>query len=247
MTTSSSRVTVTAYADAGGAPLAGLTPTWHYFKNLADGSARTPQPTIRDDGLGAYSFPHGLSEGEAFQGLIDFGATANPRYREISLRYEDTLDRTLSVTGTGGTWTYSNDPANVPRDAVRSLLGDTDSADPQPLTDAEVAWLLTESGDSTYRAAAAGARKLAGYYSRQADIRNGALSVSSSQRAKAFRTLALELDAQAFSAGAASVFVGGISISANEALDEDSDAVQPAFRIGQDDYIGHGSYEREES
>jgi hypothetical protein len=131
----------------------------------------------------------------------------------------------------------------VPRDAVRSLIGDTDSADPQPLTDAEVAWLLTENGDSAYRAAAAAARKLAGYYSRQADIRNGALSVSSSQRAKAFRLLALELDAQSFAAGGASVFVGGISISANTALDEDEDAVQPSFRIGQDDYPGTAAHD----
>lgn len=132
-------------------------------------------------------------------------------------------------------WTYSDSPATVARDAVRALIGDTSSTDPQPVSDAEVAWFLSEAGDNEYLAAALAADKLAGYYARQADFSMGNVSVSASQRSAAFKDLAKRLRARAASSGGAEVFVGGLTISGKESLGEDSDAVQPTFKIGQDD------------
>jgi hypothetical protein len=88
---SSTKITVWAFALSDGSPLAGLTPSWSIFENVADGSTRTPQPTFTDTGGGQYTFAHGLSADEAFAGVIDFGATANPRYQPVSARYEDFL------------------------------------------------------------------------------------------------------------------------------------------------------------
>lgn len=232
---SSSRIPLTAYALSTGAPLAGLTPTWAYFKNLADGTTRTPQPTIRDDGGGAYSFPHGLSEGEALHGLVDYGATANPRYERVTVRYEDTLDPRTTGSASVGSWTYTDSPSSVPRDAVRLLLGDTDPSKPLPLTDNAVAYALAQEGNDLNLAASRCAAQLSAHYSRQVDTSNGALSVSASQRAEAFRKLAATLRMKASRAGSTGVFAGGLTVSGKQALDEDTSAVQPQFRIGQDD------------
>lgn len=141
-------------------------------------------------------------------------------------------------------WTYTDSPSTVTRDAVRALVGDTDSTDPQPLSDNEVAFFLTEAGGNKYLAAALAAEKLAGYYARQADTDNGSLSVSASQRATAFQKTASRLRSRATSGGA-SMFVGGLSKSGKDALASDADAVQPQFKVGQDDlpYSDDPSYE----
>jgi hypothetical protein len=49
------------------------------------------------------------------------------------------------------TWTYSNPSAST-RDAVRFLIGDTDSTDPL-LSNEEIDYTLTEAGNSVYQAA----------------------------------------------------------------------------------------------
>lgn len=137
-------------------------------------------------------------------------------------------------------WTYTDAPATVPGDAVRVLLGDTDSADPQPVSDAEILWFLSECGSNAYLAAAMAAEKLAGYYARQADTSNGSLSVGASARSAAFGKLATRLRARAVQQGGAQVFVGGLTESGKDDLASDSDAVQPMFKRGQDDLPGTG-------
>jgi acyl-CoA reductase-like NAD-dependent aldehyde dehydrogenase len=137
-------------------------------------------------------------------------------------------------------WTYSDSPASGSgatsaqlRDAVRLAIGDTDSNDPQPVSDAEIAYFLTQTSSNVDAAALLAAEKLAAYYSRQADTSNGKLSVSASQRAAAFRKVAATLRQR--SGALAEMFVGGLTKSGKQALDSDTDATQPAFRIGMDD------------
>ena len=66
---SSTKIAIIAL-DSTGAPLGSLAPTWASFRDLADGAARTPQPTIAECGAGTglYSFAHGLSAGQAVDG-----------------------------------------------------------------------------------------------------------------------------------------------------------------------------------
>ena len=136
-------------------------------------------------------------------------------------------------------WTYSDDPANVPRDAVRLELGDVNASDPMPLTDAAIAFYLTEESDDVLRAAARAAEALAGYYGRQTDYSMGNLSQSASQRAASFRTLAATLRRKGLLSGSgAQVFAGGLVVADKATLAADSSATQPAFAIGQDDFPG---------
>lgn len=90
-------------------------------------------------------------------------------------------------------WTYSGDPATSDRDKVRFLIGDTDSTD-QLLQDAEIAYVITEAGGSIYQAAHDAAYAVASKFSRMATSKSvGDLSLSYSDRAKAFFDLANEL------------------------------------------------------
>lgn len=132
-------------------------------------------------------------------------------------------------------WTYD---ASLPssRDKVRLLIGDTATTD-QQLQNGEVDFFVALRGD-IYLAAADAARAIAARYARQADTSNLSLSISASQRAEAYGKLAVELAERSVSLGGADMFVGGASIAEKEARSEDADAVQPSFRIGQDDHPG---------
>ena len=130
-------------------------------------------------------------------------------------------------------FTYTSDPENSKRDAVRLLTGDTDSTDPL-LQDSEVDYFLSLYGDAVYPAAAAACDAIASKYARQADTTNGRLSVKASQRSEAYAKKAKELRRDTLLG--AEVFAGGLTISGKNALDDDTDAVQPAFSVGMDDY-----------
>lgn len=132
------------------------------------------------------------------------------------------------------TWTYT--APTTDRDKIRFLCGDTDTTD-QLVTDEEIAYVLT-TRTNLYLAAADVCEAVAAKYSRKADTSNGALSVSASQRSGQYATRAQELRARANSLGAPAFFAGGQTVSGKDDLSADSDAVQPAFRVGQDDLPG---------
>lgn len=91
------------------------------------------------------------------------------------------------------TWTYSGNPADSEKDAVRFLIGDTDTND-QLLSDAEINYVIVESGGSRYQAAHDAAYAVAGKFSRMAQSKSvGDLSISYADRAKAYFELANEL------------------------------------------------------
>ena len=137
------------------------------------------------------------------------------------------------------TWTYSGDPANNARDAIRFLTGDTDTND-QLINDEEIAWTnnqvtgsntaLTALYEVSYRVLLAIASK----FSRLADQSVGDLSVSMSQKAQAARDQASELKALALREGSVPIpYLGGMSKSDKRIDADDSDMVQPSFRRGQ--------------
>ncbi len=130
------------------------------------------------------------------------------------------------------TWTYGGDPSANERDEVRWLAGDTDTND-QLVTDEEIAYALTKQPTPTL-AAAVVCDAIAAKFAREADRRVGDVSLSASQKAKAYRERAADLRADA--AVLALPSFGGLSIADKETLDADTDAVQPSFRIGKDDH-----------
>ncbi|GIV81724.1 MAG: hypothetical protein KatS3mg051_1188 [Anaerolineae bacterium] len=123
------------------------------------------------------------------------------------------------------TWTYSGDPAASSRDAVRFLIGDTDTND-QQITDEEIAWLLAQNGN-TYVAAAAACESIAAKYARNVDASVDSARVDASQRQAHYLALAKKLRSRA--AYAAVPFAGGISESDKDTREDDTDRVEPAF------------------
>lgn len=139
-------------------------------------------------------------------------------------------------------WTYTADPENVNRDAVRLLIGDTDTTD-QQLQNSEVDYFLSLFGAVGTGALVPGARipaaircceALAAKYARQTDTTNQGLSVAASKRMAHYHALAQTLRTQ--EATTAEVFLGGSKYSEAEKLDENSDLIPPSFRREQDDY-----------
>ena len=101
-------------------------------------------------------------------------------------------------------WTYTDNPASVPRDKVRFLLGDTDAREPL-CSDAEVALALSEEASDAYRAAAYLADRLAARFGRDEPVTvDGQTIPGGADRARAFTALALRLRAE----GASKVTVG---------------------------------------
>lgn len=139
------------------------------------------------------------------------------------------------------TWTYSGNPGtSTPeglRDAVRTLIGDTDTTD-QQITDEVIAFGLEQSGDEIYEASAILARSLAAKYSRLVDSQVEEVDTKLSQRREFYLSLARELEAQAEKYGSSSLGVplaGGISVDAMQAAREDPDRVPSLFKVGQFD------------
>lgn len=125
---------------------------------------------------------------------------------------------------------YTDDPEHVPADAVRFLVGDTSTSAPQ-LTDNEIAFLLSDQGDNTVRAAARGAEMLSARFASQEDERRvGPLTLRSfaTTKAKRYADLAKALWARS-AATDATPFAGGISKDDKQARELDSDRVRPAF------------------
>jgi len=134
------------------------------------------------------------------------------------------------------TWTY--DPTNAGTgnaaarlDAVRLLVGDTDTND-QQVQDEEIAFALSESNDNVYYAAAWVARAIAGKYARQVTTElDGQLSVEYSDLAKQYSKLADQLEYQSLKTGGGlGIKAGGITKTDIEIAREQTNRVKPTFR-----------------
>lgn len=133
-----------------------------------------------------------------------------------------------------GTWTYTGNPADSSKDRVRWLCGDTLDSDPQ-VSDEEIAAAVADEAN-VYDAAALVCDHLSARFAREAQrslSAGGGLntSVSLSERSKAYAARAKVLRDKG-ATYAVGVHAGGISRSAVEANESDTDLVQPGFYVG---------------
>lgn len=129
------------------------------------------------------------------------------------------------------TSTYSGDPTISPKDAVRYWLNDTDSANWQ-LSDQEIGYTLSLY-PNPIRAAAQCATALSAKYARRVSKRVGDLSISYSDIAKQYQSLAASLEVSANTG--VTPYAGGISVSDRATVEADCDRAKPPFREKQFD------------
>lgn len=136
-------------------------------------------------------------------------------------------------------WTYAGAPgtstATERRDAVRYLVGDTDTTD-QQLQDAEIAFCLSQTSDDVYLAASIAASTLSAKYGRLVDtiLDNSNVRASYSQRQKSYAELSRQLERKATRYGSKSLGIpdaGGISVSEVNNARSDADRVDPMFSV----------------
>ncbi len=134
------------------------------------------------------------------------------------------------TTITGGTWTYTGNPATDTKDAIRFLCTDTDTTN-QLLSDEEILFLYDQYRD-IYAAAGYACIRIASS-NKLVDKKVGDLELKASTIAQGFRTLARELQSQAYIASVP--FAGGISRDARQVLNTDTDREPPSFTVGEFD------------
>jgi hypothetical protein len=129
------------------------------------------------------------------------------------------------------TFTYSGDPANNARDAVRFYVGDVDEDRPL-LCDDEVDFTLVEHTNQRL-AAAVCADALQAKFTREATQKVGDISKNLSDVAKAFAALATKLRREAGKRALPSF--PAISQAFKDSRAQDTDLVQPDFPVGLGD------------
>lgn len=125
-------------------------------------------------------------------------------------------------------WTYTQNPGSIPRDRIRFLIGDTTQS-PTSLSDDELAYLLTESGNNTEMAAANAADLWAGKF---AGLSASSKSVGDLQIAQDHAGACARLSATASRLRAR---YGGIGVALM------FDTSPNVFAVGMDDNPGTGS------
>ena len=136
-------------------------------------------------------------------------------------------------------WSYSGDPDSSALDAIRILIGDTDTND-QLLANEEVSWVnaqvsgSTTSTDALYTVAHRCMITIASKFSRLADQSVGDMRVDMFQKAENARLQAKELKILAQSEGGTPTpYSGGITVSDKETDQDNSNLIKPSFRQGQ--------------
>ncbi|KKM80685.1 hypothetical protein LCGC14_1337400 [marine sediment metagenome] len=132
-------------------------------------------------------------------------------------------------------WSYSGDPSKSDEDAVHFIIGDTDPKCPL-VTDAEITWALSINGDNIYLAGLDVIDSAIVKFGRSPTFKVGDVSKNSSDIVKNLQIARGNIRRRA--SADAQPFFGGLSKSGKRTLEEDADAVQPSFRVGQDENPG---------
>lgn len=128
-------------------------------------------------------------------------------------------------------FSYGNDPSASDQDAVRFLVGDTNSKRPL-LDDREVDWAISQFPNKNL-AAASLCEHLFGRFSSMADIRVGPVSKNYSKVAELFQKKALQLRREACLTAMPSF--PATRVASKRALEEDTSLTRPAFSVGMSD------------
>ena len=138
--------------------------------------------------------------------------------------------------GPKSNWTW--EPSLVGVEAlytVRRLIGDVRQSD-QLLTDQEILWAISEYSNE-WLAAAECARNIYAGFSVQIDLVQGELKTNYSNRARAFKILAIDLETRGMSRGGVTAYVGGTSVTDKISNALDTDRVPPSFVIAWADNL----------
>ena len=130
-------------------------------------------------------------------------------------------------------WTYSGDPANSPKDAIRYLVGDTVFTD-QQVQDGEINFAIAQTSNQ-WLAAAMVCRALSARLSREADVSDRELRTSYSARARSYLRMAVQYEMRSDFLGGGMPYAGGISLSDKQANVSNTDNVPANFAIGMTD------------
>lgn len=128
---------------------------------------------------------------------------------------------------------YSGDPADSSKDAVRFWIQDT--ASPWLFSDEEIEFALTKYG-APLATSAALCETAAAQFARLCDKSVGDLRISYSQRQQAYLNLAGKFRADAVTENM-TVYIGGVSKSDVTLVSQNSDRIKPPFRETQFDYF----------
>ncbi len=130
------------------------------------------------------------------------------------------------------TWTYGGDPSNSTRDAVRWLVGDTDTTD-QQVTDEEITFALSTASSNVHGAASQVCKGIAAKFARRASIGADGMSEQWTQLQTHYLGLAATYEADAKKG------VAGISPSVVGAVMDIADNETPShFQVGMHDQSG---------
>lgn len=128
-------------------------------------------------------------------------------------------------------WSYTGD-MSIDLNYVRTLIGDTDTND-QQFSDQIITGMLSRVGDalSTAITLAVG---LVAFYSRRVDTSIDSVRVAMGQRADHYKLVVSQLKAMAAASTsvACAPIVTGVSISAMQGVDQDTDRVPSRMLVG---------------
>jgi hypothetical protein len=128
-----------------------------------------------------------------------------------------------------GTFTYTYDPTNVPIDAVRFTLQDTDE-DNVLLWDQEINYLLSQTNDNIIRASILGARAIMAKFARMADREQaGKYQVYYTDKVGQYQTIIDSLEDQLSSLSGVDIHYGGIDIDTVDSVRKDNTRVHNLF------------------
>lgn len=129
-------------------------------------------------------------------------------------------------------WSYDSSRLDEPLNQVRFLIGDTVQDDPLIEEDDEITFCLSQKNGNIYLAGAFACRRGAARIARELSLVGKTGLVLQTDTVYTLLTKkAAELETEARSQGASSVFSGGISKSDVETRDQDSNRVPPAFEV----------------
>ncbi len=123
------------------------------------------------------------------------------------------------------TWTYTEDPLNVPLDAIRFEIGDTDVGD-QLLKDAEILYVMNEEV-SVIKTAIRCCENIIAKLSRDVDKKIGPTDIKASQKVEHYEKLMQKLKSRIFVK--AFIYCGSLSVAEEVSDFKNTDLKKPAF------------------